>query len=253
MKVVVAGKGGVGKTTLCAGLGLYLAEQGRQPYLVDADPNACLGYALGWPPEALADLRPLSELREVLSERARGAEAAGGLFSLSPPVTDLIADYTLTRDGVRLLMMGTVTEGGKGCLCPENATLKAILRELVELENDLVVDMCAGLEHLGRGTAAALHGLVIVTDPSATALRSVGRIQRLAEDLKLEPMVVVANRITAPAEVEQIAQAVAPLPVVGTLSSHPGLQAEGVFSGPAGAALREEIARLAPAIEAAVG
>lgn len=252
MKVALAGKGGVGKTTICAGLGLWLAEQGRAPYLVDADPNACLGYALGWPPAELAAIRPLCELRDLLAERAGQGQQGGGLFSLSPPVTDLIADHTLTHEGLRLMTMGTVTEGGAGCMCPENATLKAILRELVEEAEDLLVDMCAGLEHLGRGTAAALQGLVVVTDPGGTSVRSVDRIRRLAQDLNLEPIVVVANRAGTPAEIESIAQAVAPLPVVGAISSHPGLQAEGVFSGPAREAFRREVAALAAGLESAL-
>jgi CO dehydrogenase maturation factor len=252
MKLAIAGKGGVGKTTICAGLALWLAEQGRKPCVVDADPDNTLGYALGWPAEMLAGVRPLSEMRDLLAERAGGKEG-GGLFALSPPVSDLIADYTLAHGGVRLLVMGTVVQGGAGCLCPENATLRAILRELVAEEEDLLVDMVAGLEHLGRGTAAAMQGLLIVTDATAPALRTVGRIQRLAEDLRLKPLLVAANRVREEKEVEQVAEAVAPLPVVGHISYHQGLRPEGVFGGPAGPAFRSEIGRLAQALDAVCG
>lgn len=249
MKLAIAGKGGVGKSTICAGLVLWLAQQGREPYAVDADPDNTLGYALGWPQDVLAQVRPLSELRDLLAERAGREPGSGGMFRLSPEVTDLIADYTLARDGIRLLVMGTVVEGGAGCLCPENATLKAILRELVDTEHDLLVDMVAGLEHLGRGTVAAMSGLVAVTDATAPALRSVERIKALADDLKLEPVVVVANRVRSEGEIAAIERALDPLPVVGAVGYHEGLSAEGVFSGPAGADFRREIEALGPVLD----
>lgn len=253
MKLAIAGKGGVGKTTICAGLARWLAQQGREPYVVDADPNSTLGYALGWPEELLAEVRPLSEMREVLAERAGGGQSGGSMFSLSPPVADLISDYTREREGLRLMVMGTVTEGGAGCMCPENATLKTILRELVEEEGDLLVDMVAGLEHLGRGTTMAMNGLVAVTDPTTAALRSVGRIQRLAQDLKLEPVAVVANRVRQEADRAHIVDTVAPLLVVGSVSYHEDLNPEDVFAGPAGPSFREEIAVLSEALESILG
>ncbi len=253
MKIAVAGKGGIGKSTICAGLTLWLAEQGRRPYAVDADPNSTLGYALGWPADLLATMRPLSDMRDLLAKRATGGADSAAIFALSPPVSDLIADYTLERDGIRLLAMGTVTEGGAGCMCPENATLKTILRELVDEDTDIVVDMVAGLEHLGRGTAQAMHGLVIVTDSTTPSLRSVGRIRSLADDLHLQPTLVVANRVRAESEMDRIAAAVAPLPVVGAISYHEGIQAEGVFSGSTAQAFRQEIAVLAGALDAVLG
>ena len=249
MKLAIAGKGGVGKSTISAGLALWLAQQGRSPYVVDADPDNTLGYALGWPPDLLAQVKPLSELRDLLAERAGRAPGSGGMFALSPEVADLISDYTMLHDGLRLLVMGTVVEGGAGCLCPENATLKAILRELVDTEADLLVDMVAGLEHLGRGTVAVMSALVVVTDATGPALRSVQRIKALADDLGLQPVVVVANRVRNATELAHITEVLAPLPVVGAVGYHEGLPAEGVFSGPAGAAFRRDIATLAPVLD----
>jgi CO dehydrogenase maturation factor len=250
MKLALAGKGGVGKSTLSAGLALWLAAQGREPYIVDADPDNTLGYALGWPRELLAQIKPLSELRDLLAERAGREPGSGGMYSLAPEVTDLIADYTLTREGLRLMVMGTVVEGGAGCLCPENSTLKAILRELAATQTDLLVDMVAGLEHLGRGTVSDLSGLVAVTDATAPALRSVERIKGLADDLGLQPVVVVANRIRNESELENVKKTLAPLPVIGAVGYHEGLPAEGVFSGAAGEAFRRDIEALAPALDA---
>lgn len=253
MKIAVAGKGGVGKSSICAGLLLSLAEKGRRPFGVDADPNSTLGYAMGWPDELLSSLPPLSELRDVLAKRATGGTDNRAMFSLSPPVSDLIADHTLEHDGIRLLVMGTVNEGGSGCLCPENATLKATLRELVHEQSDVVVDMVAGVEHLGRGTAADMSALVVVTDPSGPALRSVDRIHRLARDLKLDPVVVVANRVRWPEEMERISEQVSPLPLIGAVSYHEGLQSEGVFSGSAGHAFSAQSRALVAALDDFVG
>ena len=253
MKIAIAGKGGVGKTTLSAGLSLHLADQDGEVWAVDADPNTTLGYALGWPEELVDDIRPLSEMRDILAERATGGSGNRSVFSLSPPVSDLIHEYSVTREGITLLTMGTVTEGGTGCMCPENATLKTILRELVDEDVDLIVDMVAGLEHLGRGTAGALHGLVAVTDPTAPGMRSVRRIRDLAEDLGLEPLVVVGNRCRDEDDLERIRQEVDPLPVVGAISYHQRLQPEGVFSGPDGDEFRQEIDSIATALQQHLG
>lgn len=250
MKIAIAGKGGVGKTTFSAGLSLYLADSGRAVLAVDADPNTTLGYALGWPENVVDNIRPLSEMRDMLADRATAGTGNRSVFSLSPPVDDLISEYSVERDGITLLTMGTVTEGGTGCMCPENATLKTILRELVDEDVELIVDMVAGLEHLGRGTAAAMHGLVAVADPTAPGIRSVRRIRDLAADLGLEPVVVVGNRCRDDDDVERIREQVNPLPVVGTLSYHERLQAEGVFSGPQGEQFRAEIGKVAQALEA---
>ncbi len=253
MKLAIVGKGGIGKSSICAGLALWLAEQGRQVWAVDADPNTTLGYALGWPEALLAGIRPLSEMRDMLAKRATGGSASRAIFSLAPPVADIIADFAVERNGISLMTMGTVVEAGGGCLCPENATLKTILRELVAEDADILVDMVAGLEHLGRGTAMAMHGLLAVTDATAPGLRSVTRMQRLAEDLGLHPVLVAANRVRSERDLELITQAVSPLPVVGTVSYHEAIQAEGVFSGPAGGAVRDEIALLAAAIDSTLG
>ena len=251
MKIAVAGKGGAGKTTTSAGLTLWLAEQGRRPLAVDADPNNCLGYYLGLPDEITENIRPLSDLRELLAKRAGTEPGRGGMYALAPPVTDLIEEYTVEADGLSLLAMGTVTEGGQGCLCPENSVLKTVLRELVDLDRDIVVDLVAGLEHLGRGTVAAMNGLVVVTEPTRPGLRTVQRIRSLAQGIGLTRIVVVANKVAGPEQRQLIASQLADLPVVGYVPSYPQMSQQGVFSGEAGAQFREDMSRLGEALQQA--
>ncbi|MFO7947617.1 MAG: ArsA-related P-loop ATPase [Armatimonadota bacterium] len=249
MKIAIGGKGGVGKSTISAGISLWLSSQGRDVWAVDADPNTTLGYALGWSEDVVDAIQPLSAMRDMLADRATGG-GNRSVFALSPPVADIIENYSVRHNGITLMTMGTVTEGGTGCMCPENATLKTILRELVDEDADIVVDMVAGLEHLGRGTAGAMNGLVVVTDPTAPGMRSVRRMHKLAEDLRLDPVVVIANRVRDSADLKKVEQGVAPLPVVGTISYHDRLQAEGVFDGPAGEKFRAEIGDIVEALEA---
>ena len=244
MRIAVAGKGGVGKTTVAAGLCLLLAERGRSPWAVDADPNNCLGYALGFPQDLLADVTPLSEMRQMLAEQAGSSAGQGGMFVLNPDVTDLIADYEINDRDISLLVMGVVDEGGSGCMCPENATLRTILRELVHAERDLILDMVAGLEHLGRGTAQAVDGLLIVTRPASSALRTVPRIRRLAEDIGITRMWVLGNDVSNDEEADQIQQSIPQMPLLGTLGHYPQLQDDDVFAGGSGSSLKSDLRRI---------
>lgn len=251
MKIAIAGKGGVGKTTISAGLALWLAEQGRHPLAVDADPNNCLGYYLGLPDEITENIRPLSDMRELLAHRAGTEPGRGGIYALSPSVADLIEEYTVDVNNLSLLVMGTVTEGGQGCLCPENSVLKAVLRELVDLDRDIVVDLVAGLEHLGRGTVAALDGLVVVTDPTRPAIKTVGRILGLAKDIGLTRTVVIANKIAGRQQRQLVADQLPDLTIVSDIPAYPQLSQHGVFSGEAGAKFREDIRCLVEALQQA--
>lgn len=244
MKIAVAGKGGVGKTTISAGLCLLLAEQGRSPRAVDADPNNCLGYALGFPPELIDNLKPLSEMRELLAERAGSKPGQGGMFALAPPVADLIAHYEVNHQGISLLVMGTVDEGGTGCMCPENATLRTILRELAAEDRDLIVDMVAGLEHLGRGTAQAVDGLLIITQPTTPAIRTGRRIIRLAADIGLEQIWVLGNNAEDEQDAQMIRESFSDLPLLGVLPHYGELDEEAVFASPGGQRLKSDLSEV---------
>ncbi len=239
MKVAVAGKGGVGKTSISAGLILLLAERGEPVLAVDADSNNCLGYALVLPEEQLREVRPLVEMRELLSERAGATQ--GPIFNLNPQVADLIERFSLRHNSLRLLVMGTIGEGGGGCACPENAVLRALLRELVDLPEHIVVDMEAGLEHLGRGTVQAMDELLVVTLPTPAALRTVQRIARLAADLRMKRVRVIANQVRSADQADEMREELAPLELVGTIGMHPDLPTEAILGSSAGAGFRREL------------
>jgi CO dehydrogenase maturation factor len=224
LRIAIAGKGGVGKTTLSAALAHSLARAGRRVLAVDADPNNCLGRALGFPEPILADLTPLSEMRDLLAQRA-GTAQGGSFFALSPPVADLVERFQVTHGGVSLLVMGTIDEPGGGCVCPESAVLKALVRHLVDISDlSLVMDMEAGLEHLGRGTAQYLGALLIVVEPTPASARTAARIARLAEGLHLKLPGVVLNKISSPGDEQRVGGHLADLPVIAALPEDPAVR-----------------------------
>jgi CO dehydrogenase maturation factor len=189
MKLAIAGKGGVGKTTLAAWLGDYLARQGREVWLVDADTALSLGAALGLPPGDLP--APLARDESLLRERV----GDGGFMNLNPAVEDLPERLRVRAGNLNLLVMGSVASAGGGCACQANALLKALLAHLiVDRDQWLLVDLEAGVEHLGRGTVAAADGLIVVSEPSHRGLDTAARIASLAADLGLTRQALVLNR-----------------------------------------------------------
>lgn len=235
IRIAVAGKGGVGKTTLSAALALSLARAGQPVIAVDADPNNCLGRALGFPEDLLGRVTPLSEMKELLTERA-GTSGGGAFFSLDPPVDDLLSSYRVEHNGVSLLVMGTVDLPGAGCVCPESAVLKALVRHLVELEgSSLVLDMEAGLEHLGRGTAQHVGALLIVVEPSAASARTAARIARLARGLGLRLPGAVVNKASGAESLDRVRRhlegldVLAALPLEAAIASAESVPASGPY------------------------
>ncbi len=188
MKLAVAGKGGVGKTSLAAWIGDYLSRQGRETWLVDADTALSLGSALGLSPQDVP--LPLIQDETLIRERV-----GSGFLNLNPQVADLPERLRVRAGGLDLVVMGSVAGAGGGCACEANALLKALLAHLI-LERDqwLVVDLEAGVEHLGRGTVSAVDGLVVVSEPSWRGLSVAARIAGMAAELGLTRQVLVLNR-----------------------------------------------------------
>jgi len=249
MKIAVVGKGGVGKTTVSAAIATTLARAGETVYAIDADPNNCLGYALGLPEALLAQIKPLSDMTDLLAERAGVQPGAGGMFTLTPQVNDLIEEYTIAHDHIRLLVMGTVEAGG-GCVCPESNVLRALVRELVDLPHPVILDMEAGVEHLGRGTARAVHGMVVVVNPAASTLRTARRIAELAAGLGVPRIVALANRVTSDAELAEIAGGLGETPIVGHLPAYAELASEQTPASPGGQRLLQDIGPIVAALQA---
>jgi len=204
MKIAISGKGGVGKTILAALLSKTFAESGYSVIAIDADPDANLAATLGFPH---ADkITPISEMSSLIEERtgARPGQASP-YFKLNPKVDDLPEKYSLKHNGISLMVMGRIKRGGTGCYCPEGALLQALITHLVLFRNEVVIlDMEAGIEHLGRAIAKAVDRLIVVVEPSRRSIETAYRINKLAHDIGLQNIAVVANKIRSQAEREFI-------------------------------------------------
>ncbi len=195
MKIAVTGKGGVGKTTFAAGLIKYFALKGKSVFAIDADPDANLALTLSFPDPS--NITPLIEMKKLIEERT-GAKPGtrAPFFKMNPRVDDIPDKYFVEYDGIKLAVMGTVRGGGMGCTCPENAFLKSLLSHLlVERDEVVVLDMEAGIEHLGRGTAKAVDKLVVVVEPGKRSVETAFRIKKLASEIGIKNILAVGNKI----------------------------------------------------------
>jgi CO dehydrogenase maturation factor len=202
MKIAISGKGGVGKTILASLLSKIFTEAGYSVLAIDADPDSNLAAILGFPnPD---DITPISEMSALIEERT-GAPAGqvGGFFKLNPKVDDLPEKYSLKYNGIRLMVMGRIKKGGTGCYCPENALLQALITHLLLGRDEVVIlDMEAGVEHLGRATAKAVDRLIVVVEPSRRSVETAHRIKKLAEEIGLHNIAIVGNKVRSQSERE---------------------------------------------------
>ncbi len=225
MKIAIGGKGGVGKTTLTALLAQTYAARGRDVLVVDSDPSPSLAGALAFPPDLVAQLRPIAEMDELIEERT-GAKpgASGGFFTLNPRVDDLPDRFSISHEGVRLLEMGSVESGGAGCICPESAMLKTLFTHLLFRKDDvLLFDMYAGVEHLGRATVDFVDTMLVVVEPTRRSLATANQIKKLAEDIGLTRVWLVGNRIRNDEDVAFLERERGELPLLGNLPDDPGV------------------------------
>ena len=253
-KIAISGKGGVGKTTLSALLARIYAEQNRNVIAIDADPAGGLAQALGLPPDLTAQVTPVAEMEELIYERT-GAKPGtfGGFFSLNPRVDDIPDRFSVSHQGIRFLRLGTIESGGSGCICPESAMLKALVTHLLLYRDEmLILDMEAGVEHLGRATAQAVDAFLAVVEPGRRSLTTADRVRQLAKDIGINRVYVVGNKVRGEKDWAFI-QAESPMPALGYLSANPELteadmRGEGVFEAAPKAV--EEARRIVAALEA---
>jgi len=195
MKVAITGKGGVGKTTFAACLARLYADEGRKVLCADVDPDANLGLALGFSEEDLAKITPITEMKALIQQRTE-ADQFERYFKINPKVDDLPDMLAQEVNGVKLLLMGTVKTGGAGCVCPEHVILKRLLSHMIVQRDEVVImDMEAGLEHLSRGTTDMVDQFIVVVEPGARSIQTYHSVQRLAADLGVHKVSVVANKV----------------------------------------------------------
>lgn len=196
MKIAVSGKGGVGKTTLSAFLVKWFAEQGKNVLAVDADPDANLANGLGM--RNTGEIVPIAKMKELVAERTESVPGSfGGFFRMNPKVDDLPEKLAIRNgDRIRLMVMGGVKKGGMGCVCPESILLKNLVQHLILRRDDVVImDMEAGIEHLGRGTSQSVDCLLVVVEPGRRSLETAAKIKELAADIGLSRIALVGNKV----------------------------------------------------------
>lgn len=226
MKIAITGKGGVGKTTLTALLAQTYADQGLQVLAVDADPSPCLAGALGFPRELTEKLSPIAEMDDLIYERTGAHKGEiGSFFALNPRVDDLPEKYSVQHRGVRLLSMGAVETGGSGCICPEAALLKTLFTHLIFKENDtLLLDMYAGVEHLGRATVDFVDAMIIMVEPTRRSFGTAAQIKKLANDIGLDRLYLVGNKVRNEEEIHFLQIETPGLPILGFLPADLAVQ-----------------------------
>jgi CO dehydrogenase maturation factor len=195
VKIAVSGKGGVGKTLIAGGLAFSFANKGLKTIAIDADPSPNLALTLGLSPQEARKILPIAENRELLESKTRTGYS--GVFRLSFTVDDIVRDFSMeTPLGVNLIVMGTVKSMGSGCTCPANAVIRSLLRHLVVERNEVVVmDMEAGVEHIGRATAQSVDVMLLVSDANVKSLEIAKHIHDLATDAGMKQVLLVGNKI----------------------------------------------------------
>lgn len=219
LRIAVSGKGGTGKTTIAAVLAHCFNNDGYRVLAVDADPDANLASALGIPPQRADAITPISARRELIKERT-GADPAefGQLFKMNPVVDDIPDEYAIDVDGIKMIVMGAVKKGGAGCACPESVLLRSLLSEIILNRDEvIIVDMEAGIEHLGRATAKAIDRMLIAVEPGMRSISTAKTIMRMAREIGITSFGVIGNKIMDPKQDAWVREELAPTQVVGMI------------------------------------
>ncbi len=209
MKIALTGKGGVGKSTIAAALAILLAEKGGRVVALDADPDANLASSLGIPHEEQKKIVTISEQIDLIEERT-GAKVGqyGQVFKLNPEVSDVTDKYAYDHRGVSLLVLGAVKSGGGGCACPENTFIRALVTDLVLFKDEtLIMDMEAGIEHLGRATSEGVDVMLVVVEPGQRSVDCAESIYRMAGQIGIKKIFVIANKVTSEEDEEYLKEA----------------------------------------------
>ena len=222
MKLAITGKGGVGKTTTSSLLAWTFAKEGKKVIAIDANPDANLATALGFSIDEAKSITPIVELKDLIEERT-GAKAGsyGAFFKANPKVDDIPERFSIQKDGIKLLVMGTVKKGDSGCLCPEGAMLKSLLSHLVLSRSEVVImDMDAGVENLGRGTAKAVDAFIIIVEPGQRSFQTARVVRDLAKDLGVKRCYIVGSKCHGDRDQQFIIDNLTDFEILGFLNYH---------------------------------
>jgi CO dehydrogenase maturation factor len=204
LKIAISGKGGVGKTTVCAVWAQLLAEEDFDVLAIDADPNTNLASAFGIP--SAQSPQPLIKMERLIAERTgTGKNAAGAYFRLNPKVSDLPQKYWRKVNGVKLLVLGAIEQAGAGCACPQGAFLRAMLTHTILQRQEVVlVDLAAGVEFMGRASIQGVDAVVVVVEPGSRSIETAKNITRMALELGVKHVAAIVNKITKGSQIEAI-------------------------------------------------
>jgi len=198
-KIVITGKGGVGKTTLTSCLSKLLATKNMNVLAVDEDPQMNLPYALGLPVEEASKIVPLNKNLDYIEEKTgvRPGKSWGNLFRLNPRVEDVVNRFGVKiNDNLNLLVMGTVVQAAAGCLCAENVLLDSVIKHLALRKNEMIIlDTQAGVEHFGRALAKGFSQCIVISDNTFNALSVAEHSAELARQIGIPYVHLAVNKI----------------------------------------------------------
>lgn len=234
MKIAITGKGGTGKSTIAGILIHYFVNNGYKVLAVDSDPDANLASAIGLSKDKIQTITPISELKELIKERT-GANPGqfGQLFKLNPTVDDITDKFSYEYNNIKLLILGGVKKGGSGCACPENVLLKNLLSDIILNRQEVViVDMEAGIEHLGRASTQSINQMLIIVEPGARSIDTAKKIIKLGKEIGIKHFGVIGNKIQNETQASWIKSHFHENLVLGNISYHQIIQEADVLQKP---------------------
>ena len=217
LKIAIGGKGGVGKTTVCAVWAQLFARDKFDVLAIDADPNTTLAFAFGIPPEQNPE--PLIRMKQLIAERTgTDRESIGAYFKLNPKVSDLPQKHWTEINGVKLLVLGAITQAGGGCACPEGTFLKALLTHTILQRQEIVlVDLAAGVEFMGRASVQGVDAFVVVVEPGSRSIETANNVAKMARELGIKNVAAIANKITEKTQTDIIKSQLKDVALLGSI------------------------------------